>query len=56
MTSDETKPVRHCPFCGSADLKLVTEVPRCLACRTVFMVSYQRALRKAPSRATKGGQ
>ncbi len=42
------RPVKFCPFCASDDLKLVRGVPRCMACRTAFMVSYSRNVRAAP--------
>lgn len=35
----------YCPFCGSRNVKIVFGVPRCLACRTFFVIAYRRKLR-----------
>ena len=46
--------VKYCPFCGSINLKWCPgPVPRCMNCRTVFMVSYSRKVRKSPTRKVK---
>jgi hypothetical protein len=37
--------VKHCPFCGSNQVKLRQGVPRCYACGMVFIVSYSRKFR-----------
>lgn len=53
---NDHKPEKFCPFCGSANLKWVggqDKVPRCVDCRTVFIVSYQRSVRKSPVKKEK---
>lgn len=39
---------KFCPNCGSNQIEFVKYVPRCMACRLVFIVSYTRQLRKSP--------
>lgn len=37
----------YCPYCGSDAIKQVHGVPRCMACRAVFFVSFSRYARKS---------
>jgi hypothetical protein len=53
--NDEKRPppvVSHCPCCGSDKIKKRSSYSphRCVTCRTVFVASYMRRLRAAPSR------
>lgn len=44
-------PIKFCPFCGSPDLKFLPgPMPRCMTCRTVFLISYTRNVRKSPGK------
>ena len=38
--------VHYCPYCGSANVKLIVKVPRCLDCRAVFFLSFSRYARR----------
>lgn len=39
--------VAYCPFCGSDAVKHVRGVPRCGACRAVFLVDFSRYTRRS---------
>jgi len=53
MSSATDKPpqVQFCPYCGSTAIRKVRDVPRCDACRAVFIAVFSRFTRK-----TKGQQ
>ena len=50
----EKKYWKYCPFCGSQEIKIHKNVPRCMSCRYVFFVTNPRKLRAAPKRKTNG--
>lgn len=54
--SDETPPdVKHCPYCGSGDLRRAwTGMMNCFntECRAVFLVTHWRRRRRSPRRVT----
>lgn len=51
MPKDDRQPIRFCPFCGSREVaEACSGLTFCKACRTNFILSYQRKLRAAPKR------
>ena len=53
MTTESTPEIKHCPYCGSDEIKFVSNVPRCLNCRAVFTATFSRYARKSSANFDK---
>lgn len=50
---DDCAKERFCPFCGSDKIKFVGKIPRCMSCRTVFIIGLTRKMKQAPCKRNK---